>query len=90
MITRVEVRPELLTWACERGGSGVEDFGVRFPSLTAWIDGAKRPTLKQLEEFAVATHTPVGYLFLPAPPIEKVPISDLRTMARARPDRPRA
>jgi hypothetical protein len=88
MITRVDIRPELLTWACERGGSGVEDFGARFPSLEAWIEGAKRPTLEQLEEFAVATHTPVGYLFLPAPPIEKVPIPDLRTMAGARRDRP--
>ena len=80
MLTRVEVRPELLRWARERSGRSLESLGEKFPHLLAWEKGQSRPTLKQLESFAKATFAPIGYLFLPAPPEERVPIPDFRTM----------
>jgi Zn-dependent peptidase ImmA (M78 family) len=63
------------------------DLEKRFPQLVLWQQGTRHPTLKQLEAFAKATHTPLGYLFLPEPPIEKIPIPDFRTLQEA-PSRP--
>jgi Zn-dependent peptidase ImmA (M78 family) len=77
---RVEVKPELLAWARERSGLGAEELARRFPQLAEWEQGDLSPTLKQLEGFAQATHTPVGFLFLVEPPEDRVPIADYRTM----------
>ena len=52
----------------------------RFPKLTAWEAGETQPTLAQLEKFAHAVHVPIGYLFLPAPVQETLPIADFRTV----------
>ena len=78
---RVEVKPELLRWARERSGGALRLAG-RSP-LPAWERGEAQPTLKQVESFAKATYTPVGYLFLQEPPVERVPIPDFRTVANA-------
>src|ERR1700722_11866482 len=80
MSTRVEVNPELLAWARQRSGLAFDDIAHRFPMLAAWERGEQQPTLKQLESFAQATHTSIGFLFLPEPPVEKVPIPDYRTI----------
>ena len=55
------------TTRCGSSGSRVYD---------AWLAG-KAPTLKQLEEFARKTHTPVGFFFLEEPPVEPVPYPGL-------------
>jgi Zn-dependent peptidase ImmA (M78 family) len=88
MKARVDVKPALLRWAVDRTGHSVEKLTPRFPHLDAWIQGESSPTLPQLEAFAKATYTPVGYLFLPEPPVERVPIPDFRTMAGKRAHRP--
>jgi len=77
---RVEINPKLLRWACERSGYAVADLEHRFPRLSAWESGDVQPTLKQVEAFAKATYTPVGYLFLQEPPVENIPIPDFRTI----------
>jgi Zn-dependent peptidase ImmA (M78 family) len=85
---RVEVRPELLQWARERAGMDAASLANRFPRLDAWERGEARPTLKQLEDFARATHAPIGFLFLAEPPVETVPIPDFRTVRDQRVTRP--
>jgi len=85
---RVDVKPSLLRWARERAGLSTGALAGRFPKLTAWESGKLSPTLKQLERFAKATFTPVGFLFLDEPPVERVPIPDFRTVAQARTEHP--
>ncbi len=80
MSVRVEVRPRVLEWARARSGIGDEVWEQRFPRYAAWLAGEAAPTLKQLEDFARKTHTPVGFFFLEEPPVETVPIPDFRTI----------
>jgi len=78
---RVEVRPELLDWARERAGLSVDAIVQRLPKFEQWESRKVQPTLRQLEQFARLTYTPIGYLFLPEPPVERLPIPDFRTVA---------
>ena len=70
----------MLRWARERARLDVDSLTHRFPGLADWEDETRRPTLKQLEDFAKATHAPLGYFFLADPPVETVPIPDFRTL----------
>ena len=87
-MVRVEVKPELMRWARERAGLDVGILIERFPQFKAWERGEIRPTLKQIERFAKATYTPIGFLFLQEPPVERVPIPDFRTIGREQIERP--
>ena len=80
MPLRANVNPALLVWARERAHLEVEDLIARFPKLPEWELGDRQPTFKQLEGFARATHAPIGFLLLAAPPEEPLPIPDYRTM----------
>jgi len=78
---RVIIKSTMFKWACERAGKGIDTLRKRFPKIDLWIRGEVNPTFKQLENFAKATYTPIGFLFLQNPPVETVPIPDFRTVA---------
>lgn len=78
MTARVEVKPALYRWACQRARLDELEVAARFPHFEAWSTGEKQPTIKQLEGFAKATHVAFGDLFLPEPPDEPLPIADFR------------
>ena len=78
-MARVAVSHEVLQWAIERSGRQ-RDIEARFP-IDEWLAGVKVPTLRQLEQFAKVTHTPLGFLFLPQPPQDRMPIPNFRTVA---------
>ncbi len=82
MKTHVPVKPAMLRWAWERTDRDLAAFTDRFPHLEARSRGEASSTLKQLESFAKATYTPIGYLFFSEPPEERIPIPDFRTVAR--------
>lgn len=87
---RISVERNLLHWAMERSGRSVDELSKRpqLSGLGGWLSGSSRPTLRQLEKFADATFTPFGYLLLPAPPREQLPIPLFRTLAGSAAPRP--
>ncbi len=79
MSAEFNINSDILTWAISRAGYELNDFIAKVPRVQDWIEGKKKPTVKQLETFSKKVHLPFGYLFLPEPPIEKLPIPFFRT-----------
>ncbi|MDA3860100.1 MAG: ImmA/IrrE family metallo-endopeptidase [Melioribacteraceae bacterium] len=79
MGTEISINNEMLVWAIDRAGFNLPDFFDKMPKLEKWLSGEKKPTAKQLESFSKKVHLPFGYLFLPEPPIENLPIPFFRT-----------
>jgi len=74
----VDVNPQILKWAGAR--VGIESIEGKFKKFDEWVKGSSRPTLRQLEKFATATYTPIGYFYLDGPPDLSIPIPDFRTI----------
>lgn len=83
------VTPSVIRWARERAGFATDDLarklGTSAEKVAEWEAGTSHPTFRQAEKFANATHVPFGFLFLPSPPDEDLPIPDLRTSVGAPP-----
>jgi len=79
----LEFQPEVLQWARKRARLDVaalaKKMGLIEDRVEEWEKSGEL-TFKQAEKLAQKTHTPIGYLFLPAPPVEKLPITDFRTL----------
>lgn len=79
----IDLQPRLLEWARQRARlteeSLAEKMGVAVEKVAEW-ETSGRLTFKQAEKLAKVTHTAFGYLFLPEPPDEKLPIPDFRTV----------
>jgi len=78
-LVRVEIAPKVLEWVLARASARV-NLQHKFPCHKEWLEGRKQPTLKQLEELAKAASIPFGYLLLPDPPKEHLPIPFFRTL----------
>lgn len=80
MKTQLEINNNILIWAVKRAGKELGEFSEKFPHLSAWLSGTKKPTLKQLKTFSQKVHIPFGYLFLKEPIVEQIPIPFFRTI----------
>ena len=75
----VNISADILTWAIARAGFELHEFTKKVPGINDWIEGKKKPTVKQLENFSKKVYLPFGYLFLPEPPKENLPIPFFRS-----------
>jgi Zn-dependent peptidase ImmA (M78 family)/transcriptional regulator with XRE-family HTH domain len=81
------VTAQVVRWARERARMGAEKVATKLKrkpeDISAWETGKAFPTMRQAERLAEILHIPLGYLFLPAPPEEKLPLPDFRTIGSA-------
>ncbi len=93
-MTTANINVKMLTWARERSGFSMPEFakkcGVSEERLQEWEEGKRSMTFKQAMDFAVKAHVPFGYLFLLQPPVDELPIPDLRTIDSKGAGRPSA
>lgn len=81
------INRELIEWAIIRNGNSLGEFYRKNPIVESWTKGEKFPTVKQLENFTHKVHVPFGYMFLPHPPEESLPLPFFRTGQRGQVDR---
>ena len=83
-MTTANINIQMLTWARERSGFSVPEFakrcGVPEERLLEWEEGKRPMTFNQAMSYAEKAHIPFGYLFLQTPPVDELPIPDLRTV----------
>jgi Zn-dependent peptidase ImmA (M78 family)/DNA-binding XRE family transcriptional regulator len=81
------ITPKMLAWARKRVDWTLEvlakKMSVSPEILSAWENEnkEKRPSFTQAIHLSNALHVPLGYLYLSAPPLENIPIPDLRTIS---------
>lgn len=80
---QITLQPEVLSWARERSGLEIEKLahkvGVKPERVQEWEEYGQI-TLSQVDKIAHHTHTPLGFLYLPEPVDDRLPISDFRTV----------
>ncbi|MCD6291810.1 MAG: ImmA/IrrE family metallo-endopeptidase [Anaerolineae bacterium] len=85
-MTRVRINPIVLQWARRRAGLSLEQLArkvglaQRVETMHMWEEGREQPTFRQARALARALHIPLGYLFLSAPPLITLPLTDFRTL----------
>lgn len=85
--TEALVTPQLIQWARQRYYPNLvlaaKKLSVTPDKLSSWERGDERPTFRQAQSLAQKFHIPFGYLFLPDPPVEQLPLPDFRSVPTA-------
>ncbi len=88
MSDQIPVNPDILRWARETGGFGIEDVVAKLKrkritseTITSWEKGTDSPTYIQLERLAYEIYKrPMALFFFPDPPEEETPKESFRTL----------
>jgi len=89
MSEQLPVNPDMLRWARETGGFGIDDVVVKLKrkmitseTVASWEkEGAASPTYAQLERLAYEIYKrPLALFFFPEPPEEETPKQSFRTL----------
>jgi Zn-dependent peptidase ImmA (M78 family)/transcriptional regulator with XRE-family HTH domain len=68
----IAINPSLLAWAREESGYEPDQIAkrlqVKIERITAWENGERQPTMRQIENLARLLHRPLSVFFLPRPP----------------------
>ena len=87
----ITLQPQVLRWARERAALDEEvlakKVGTKSERVVDW-EQTGHLSFNQAQKLAKATYTPFGYLYLPTPPEERLPIPDFRTVGGAGVRRP--
>ena len=86
------INKNLIRWARQREqlseAAAAHKLGIKLSRLREWEQGSAHPSFKQIQKIAQKFYVPLGYLFLPEPPEERLPIPEFRRPASARLRRP--
>jgi Zn-dependent peptidase ImmA (M78 family)/transcriptional regulator with XRE-family HTH domain len=88
MSEQIPVNPDILRWARETSGLGIDDVVVKlkrkritYETVDSWEKGADSPTYIQLERLAYEIYKrPLAIFFFPEPPEEETPKQSFRTL----------
>ena len=59
----VNICPEIINWALSQ--TQEDKLGDKLMNnITKWLDGTKKPTFNQIEDFSKKANIPLGYFFL--------------------------
>ena len=88
---QITLNPEVLRWARQRGSLDLDALAKRIKvkpdRLLEW-ERSGNISVAQVDQLAKHTHTPIGFLYLPEPPEDRLPIPDFRTRRDDAPTRP--
>jgi len=88
MSEQIPINPDVLRWARETGGFGIDDVVLKLKrkrvtseTVASWEKGATSPTYAQLERLAYEIYKrPLALFFFPEPPEEETPKESFRTL----------
>jgi Zn-dependent peptidase ImmA (M78 family)/DNA-binding XRE family transcriptional regulator len=78
------INPAILQWARKRSVLTPEELASKLhvsrERIVSWEAGDTFPTMRQAQSLAHVLAIPIGYLYLSAPPVERLPLPDFRTV----------
>jgi Zn-dependent peptidase ImmA (M78 family)/DNA-binding transcriptional regulator YiaG len=83
-LAKAYINSEILRWAFARSKIATdvvaEKLGTSDARVASWVSGDELPTFAQAQKLAKALQVPFGYLYLPEPPTEQLPIAEFRRL----------